>query len=245
MPFLITYFYHYKFAANQTPEIIPEAVSDVHAQVPTITETLAPDTKAPEFLEMIKHVIVLEGEEARFDAHVDALPEPSIDWYRNGELIPDEGRFVHIDAVKEEVFTLVIENVNLDDSGEYTCIAINDVDEVSCTALLTVNPKEIAPDFTKEPETSTFDVDSGKDVKLDLKVSGKPEPEVEWFKDEKPLKTNKRVNVLVKDDERTLHIRGGKPEDSGVYKCVAKNRAGTVARTYEVNIKGMPVSLKL
>lgn len=187
---------------------------------------------------MISHVEVLEGEEARFDAHVDAIPEPTIDWYKNGELIPDEGRFVHIDAVKEEVFTLVIENTQLDDAGEYTCIAINEVDEVSCTAVLTVKPKEIAPDFTKEPETSTFDVNTGKDVTLDLKVSGKPEPEVEWFKDDKPLKKNKRINIIVKDDERTLHIRGGKPEDSGVYKCVAKNPVGTVTRTYEVNIKG-------
>lgn len=226
------------FSGLQTPEITPETSTDVQAQIPTITETLATDQKAPVFLEMIKHVEVLEGEEARFDAHVDAVPEPTIDWYRDGVLIPDQGRFVHIDAVKEEVFTLVIENTELADAGEYTCIAINDVDEVSCTAVLTVKPKEIAPDFTKEPETSKFDIDTGKDVKLDIKVSGKPEPTVEWFKDNKPIKKTKNIEIVVKDDERTLLIRGGKPDDSGVYKCVATNPAGTATRTYEVNIKG-------
>lgn len=218
---------------------VPKTLVEIEAEIAEVAEAPAqPEPKAPMFLETINPVVVMEGEEARFDAHVDGIPEPTIDWYKNGELIPDEGRFVHIDAVKEEIFTLVIENTRLDDAGEYTCIAANDVDEVSCNAVLTVNTNEKAPEFTKEPETSTFDINTGKDVTLDLTVSGKPEPKVEWFKDDKPLKKTKRVDTSVKGEDHTLTIRGGKPTDSGTYKCVATNPAGTVSKTYDIHIKG-------
>jgi len=29
------------------------------------------------------------------------------------------------------------------------------------------------------------------------------------------------------------------PDDSGLYKCVASSKAGSVTRTFEVNIEGM------
>ena len=63
-----------------------------------------------------------------------------IDWYKGDHKIADEGRFVHVDAIREDTFTLVIEESERADSGTYTCVASNDdKEEATCSAELTVN----------------------------------------------------------------------------------------------------------
>ena len=41
-----------------------------------------------------------------------------------------------------------------------------------------------------------------------------------------------------KDGEHSLIILEAKPEDSGVYKCEAKNKGGKAEKTFDVDVKG-------
>lgn len=96
-----------------------------------------------------------------------------------------------------------------------------------------------APRFTALPEgSSPFEVNPDGDVKLEVRVSGKPLPEVQWLKDDQPVPESNNLLVHSDKDIHTLMIKGPTPKDKGTYLCVASNDAGTATRSFDVNIEG-------
>lgn len=77
----------------------------------------------------------------------------------------------------------------------------------------------------------------GSGVRLRCRASGRPRPEVIWFKDGK----------RIADDDGgagkwMLRLERLKVEDSGKYVCRAFNRAGIINFTYEVQIIGIVIN---
>lgn len=66
------------------------------------------------------------------------------------------------------------------------------------------------------------------------KVKGKPEPKVEWFKDDRPVDTDNRVKIDYDGLESTLIIKDAVLDDEGDYKCIITNDVGSVSTTAEV-----------
>lgn len=95
------------------------------------------------------------------------------------------------------------------------------------------------PHFIALPEgLSPFEVNADEDVTLQVRVRGKPLPEVKWLKDEKPLVETSKFLWNNDTDIYTLVICGPTPRDKGTYVCLASNSAGTATRSFEVNIEG-------
>lgn len=191
------------------------------------------------FAKKIEDVVVNAGEEARFDVRVSGVPEPKVVWYRESDEISDEGRFVHIDAIEEDLFTLVIEGSESGDAGQYKCVASNEAGQTSCEARLIVVGKEVALQDAPEPESSILDIDEGGEVNLKVTISGIPEPTVEWLKDGKPVRKTSRLDTTIKRDTYTLNIKDAAPEDSGIYTFKATSPTGTTTKSFDVNVQGM------
>ena len=189
---------------------------------------------APEFVKKMNSMELCEGDLARFDVRVSGTPQPEVQWFKNDESLEGNERYEFLSD--DDMHSLELSNCHLSDGGMYHCTASNEAGQASCSGELTVTEKPIPPVFTDGP---TFPkVMEGGDVVLEVTVSGKPVPTVEWVKDDTTVKSNKRFNIKAENGTHTLTIAGAGPEDSGVYKCVANNSAGTSTRTYNVNIDG-------
>lgn len=71
------------------------------------------------------------------------------------------------------------------------------------------------------------EVVEGSSAKLQCRVSGVPEPSIEWFKDNEPVNEDKRIKMRFDGELSTLKILTTELEDEGSYKCVAKNEFGS------------------
>lgn len=100
------------------------------------------------------------------------------------------------------------------------------------TSFVVPKPKGEAP--TLLTELKPKEITEGETVKLVCKVKGKPEPEIEWFKDDEPVETDQRIKVDYGEQESTLTIKDAVLDDEADYKCVVTNDLGSVSTTAEV-----------
>lgn len=192
----------------------------------------------PEFKEKMKHITVTEGDTARFDVHVIGNPKPQTEWSKGGKPIREGERFKIVQSDDSDLYSLLIENVLMDDFGSYKCVASNEAGRMQCSARLDVKERETAPEISDEYGDAPIEVNEGDELKLNVTVQGKPRPDVKWFKDDKPLKRTSRMSLSTRGNKFGVTIFSVLPEDSGVYKCVANSTVGTTAKTFQVNIEG-------
>ena len=97
------------------------------------------------------------------------------------------------------------------------------------------SPKFIQPLKSQE-------VMEGSPAKLEVKISGEPEPDVEWFKDEQPIEDGGNFRIEFDDsDGCTLIINSARLEDEGQYRCVATNEFGKAISEAELLVTGMVI----
>lgn len=95
-----------------------------------------------------------------------------------------------------------------------------------------------APKFIQPLKSQ--EVMEGSPAKLDVRISGEPEPEVEWFKDEQPVEEGSNFRIEFDDtDGCSLIINSSRVEDEGQYKCVASNDLGKAISEAELLVTGM------
>ena len=199
----------------------------------------------PEFKEKVKHLEVIEGDTARFDVQVLGNPKPVTEWSKGGKVITDGGRFKTVQSDDGNSHSLLIENVSMDDFGSYKCVASNEAGRMQCSARLEVKERQIAPEFSDEYGDLPIEINEGDELKINVTIQGNPRPDVEWYKDDGPLKRTSCVNLSARGNKFGVTIFSVVPEDSGAYKCVAKSAAGTTTKTFQVNIEGKSSSVCL
>nr|XP_040123828.1 striated muscle preferentially expressed protein kinase-like [Ictidomys tridecemlineatus] len=84
---------------------------------------------APVFLRPLKNAAVCAGGDVRLRVVVSGTPQPSLSWFRDGQLLP---------APVPEPSCLWLRSCGAQDAGVYSCRAQNERGRASCEAVLTV-----------------------------------------------------------------------------------------------------------
>ncbi|XP_010880252.2 contactin-4 isoform X2 [Esox lucius] len=149
-------------------------------------------------------------------------------WVFNGRpsiLLQDTRRFV-----SQRTGNLYIAKVEASDVGNYTCVVRNAM--TNATVYSSPTPVEVRRDAVMgeyEPKIEvqfpeTLHVTKGSSVKLECFALGNPVPAITWRRtDGNPLPGKIKIN----HSNGVLEIPYFRPEDAGVYECVAENSRGS------------------
>ncbi|KAM4870421.1 striated muscle preferentially expressed protein kinase isoform X10 [Urocitellus parryii] len=106
---------------------------------------------APVFLRPLKNAAVCAGGDVRLRVVVSGTPQPSLSWFRDGQLLP---------APVPEPSCLWLRSCGAQDAGVYSCRAQNERGRASCEAVLTV--LEVGgPQRTAAPNASFYRIRRG------------------------------------------------------------------------------------
>ncbi|XP_062420906.1 obscurin-like protein 1 isoform X3 [Pungitius pungitius] len=154
----------------------------------------------------------------------------AVSWYKDNQLIDDTERYC---SEHQGVFrSLVVLNAGLEDSGEYTCDAVDD--------------KMIFYITVKEPQVQIIGnsghpehhiLVAGDDLILECEVS-RPNASVQWLWNGEILKPDTRIKIDSYDVVRKLVLSGLRPSDSGNYICDAvDDKLTTIVEVHEPMVK--------
>lgn len=111
----------------------------------------------PVFKQTLQDIVAEPGKEAKFDVIVEG--DVDIEWVKDDKVVEDKGRFILVDGEAPGMYSLVIDDIQPEDAGEYECVAINDFGETSSKAQLKFEQNGITPHLIDEVECAPIALD--------------------------------------------------------------------------------------
>ncbi|KAM5224790.1 roundabout homolog 3 isoform 2-T2 [Hipposideros larvatus] len=182
----------------------------------------------PQLVTQPQDQMAAPGESVTFQCETKGNPPPAIFWQKEGSqvlLFPSQslqptGRFLV--SPKGQ---LNITEVQSRDAGYYVCQAVSVAGSIVAKALLEVKEASmdgLPPIILQGPANQTLAL--GSSVWLPCRVTGNPQPSVQWKKDGHWLQGDDlQLNLMANG---TLYITNVQETDMGFYSCVAKSSTG-------------------
>ncbi|KAH8382248.1 hypothetical protein KR009_002562, partial [Drosophila setifemur] len=190
--------------------------------------------------------IVNSGGTANFNCTTTGSAIDAIDWLHNGKPLQannalttgrDNIRFLSKSS-------LLVQNVGRRDRGVYQCLVENQ--RASAQAMAELKLGDTVPELIY-----TFieqNVRPGPLISLKCSASGSPPPQFAWLLDSQPImdvSLHHRFAIgqfvdMSGDVISHLNISHVRPDDGGLYKCVASNSMGSVQHSARLNVYGPP-----
>ncbi|XP_037124500.1 roundabout homolog 2 isoform X11 [Syngnathus acus] len=176
-------------------------------------------------------VVVAAGEPAILECVPPrGHPEPTIYWKKDKVRIEDKDDRVTIRGGK-----LMISNTKKSDAGMYICVGTNMVGERdSETAQVTVFER---PSFVRRPINQVVLED--ETVEFRCQVTGDPQPNVRWRKDDVDVPRG-RYEIKYDKDDYVLRVRKASVADEGTFSCTAENRVGKLEASATLTVRAPP-----
>ncbi|XP_078095298.1 basement membrane-specific heparan sulfate proteoglycan core protein isoform X4 [Mustelus asterias] len=191
------------------------------ARVEVIVERSASIPQTPQVSSVEPSITVTAGQVATLRCSATGYPTPIIQWSKLRAPLPWQHRIVN--------GSLFIPNVGLQDSGQYICNASNSAGFAELYIELDV---ETAPYATFNIEVVTVRV--GEIIRLHCLSQGTPPITYEWSKMNGSLPSRAVIR------NGFLQIDLAVVSDSGMYRCLVKNKVGQSDAFATVNVKSPP-----
>ncbi|GAA55160.1 hemicentin-1 [Clonorchis sinensis] len=197
------------------------------------------------------------GGNITFTCIMSSNPPAQIKWLKDEKdifSVMPQDRF----TVSPDGSMLTLFNVNLEDQGEFKCVAVNIPGSWNYRYTLEVTS---SPGILKHSSSAQFvNVNEGTELRLQCLATANPEPVYQWLKDDTPLtmhvlalgneivdSSTIRTNTSgissrysIHDNGRLLMIRDIQTHEAGRYTCVASNIVGEDRLEITVSVSAAP-----
>ncbi|PIO09002.1 hypothetical protein AB205_0113850, partial [Aquarana catesbeiana] len=163
---------------------------------------------------------------------VNGVPFPVVTWSKDNKIMTEAPGISFQSAGQG----LRFHRIRKDDSGSYTCRAVNRAGEAHRTYNILVF---VPPTIYGAGSVQDLTAREGTEVELQCRVSGLPKPQVQWTKDGQPLTPGDSTLQLV-EEEQILRLNGTKLSHQGRYQCLAFNHAGQQVKDFNLKILTPP-----
>lgn len=197
---------------------------------------------APKFIKPLLDQRVVCGQSATLSVEIEGIPQPDVSWtVDDEEIFEDEGIAF---TQQGNLYSLEFKETVEEDEGLYKCMAKNSLGEVTCAAKFIIAEEVIKPEFLQK--LNDVEVEEADEAKFQTEVTGIPEPEIKWLKNEDELTDSDKVKITKEGQIVSMVIRDCSVDDVGFYQVFAVNEAGKASSNAQllVNKKPEPPSIK-
>jgi len=152
----------------------------------------------------------------------------------NANIFSEDERISITEDIQDDTRTYILTIINskLNDEGVYECQIPGTSQSQKHTVIVNIAP---SVELT-EPSTSFLAREVGENVSLTCVAEGKPQPTVQWTRQDSSLPGDVG-NIYVGE---TLELTSLRPDDGGLYECLAYNEWGSAAEVVELHVMYAP-----
>ncbi|XP_043991313.1 obscurin isoform X7 [Gambusia affinis] len=220
-------------------------------------ESVSEDDQLPQVVHELHDVHVSPGSPiAKLQLKVKGFPKPRVYWFKDSQPLRPSERIQLL--AERDLHAVEILEVKREDMGEYSAYISNAAGSAYSSArLIVLSPGEIMPQEKKDSKEplvpprfierfSNRKVKQGASITLSVKVEGSPTPMVSWLKEKSPedvlwIKPDtKGYKIASSGRQHSLILMDVDKEYTGIYTCIATNRAGQSLCNAQLEVDDTP-----
>ncbi|NXD75821.1 TITIN protein, partial [Halcyon senegalensis] len=195
-------------------------------------------SEPPSFVKKVDPSYLLTpGDSARLQCKIKGSPEIQVTWFKYNKEIRESN--THKMSFVNSVAVLDILEMKVDDSGSYSCEAVNEVGSDSCTTEVVVKEP---PSFIRTLEPA--EIVKGTNPVLQCEVVGTGPFDISWYKDKKQIRSSKKYRLTSQKTVISLEVSSFNSADVGEYECVIANEVGKCICSATYILKEPPSFIK-
>ncbi|XP_062847132.1 obscurin isoform X3 [Trichomycterus rosablanca] len=178
----------------------------------------------PDFEAVLTDCTAELGQTVKLACKVTGSPKPVVRWFKDGRAVEVDPHHIIIED-PDGSCTLILDNMNADDSGQYMCFATSSAGNASTLGKITV---QVPPRFASKLKNATFV--AGDDAQFTCTIQSAPSPKIRWFKEGKLLTDQEKYQTYTEPRSGLVVfiVKNPGERDLGRYECELSNWLGSV-----------------